>query len=103
MYKDQENEVDAISAQYADKKKPTLASVKKPTTTQRAAPIKEGTEKKYAFTSTITSDNKRRLANYQANKPGGAQTTDVLNQALKRFFDINKQYADVEPVDPGWG
>jgi len=88
MYTDQDNEEDAI---------------KKPTTPHKDAMKKEDTEKKHTFTSTITSDNKRRLANYQANKPGGAQTTDVLNQALKRFFDTNKQYADANPVDPGWG
>ncbi|GAB3732097.1 hypothetical protein GCM10027594_13990 [Hymenobacter agri] len=103
MHTDQDNEEDAISALYADKKSPAPGSVKKLTTPQMAAPKKEGPEKKHTFTSTITSDNKRRLANYQANKPGGAPTTDVLNQALKRFFDTNKQYADVDPVDPGWG
>ena len=54
-------------------------------------------EKKYPFTSTITAENKQRLAQYQANKPGGAPTTDVVNQALKRFFDAYRQFADVEP------
>lgn len=103
MYTDQDNEENAISALYADNRAPALDTIKKPTAPQKAAPKKEGAEKKHTFTSTITSDNKRRLANYQANKPGGAQTTDVLNQALKRFFDINKQYADIDPVDPGWG
>jgi hypothetical protein len=103
MYTDQDNEEDAISALYADNKAPALGSIKNPTAPQKAVPKKDGTEKKHTFTSTITSDNKRRFANYQANKPGGAQTTDVLNQALKRFFDANKQYADVDPVDPGWG
>ncbi|HEX8329022.1 MAG TPA: hypothetical protein VF629_15910 [Hymenobacter sp.] len=103
MYTDQDNEDDATRALYADKGGPAPGSSKKLTTPLKAAPKKEGPEKKHSFTSTITSDNKRRLANYQANKPGGAQTTDVLNQALKRFFDTNKQYADVDPVDPGWG
>lgn len=53
--------------------------------------------KKRSFSTTITEDNHRRLANYQANKPGGAHTTDVVNQALQRFFDANRQYADAEP------
>ena len=48
------------------------------------------------FTTTITEENHRRLANYQASKPGGAHTTDVVNQALQRFFDANRQYADSE-------
>lgn len=53
--------------------------------------------KKRSFSTTITEENHRRLANYQANKPGGAHTTDVVNQALQRFFDANRQYADSEP------
>ena len=60
----------------------------------------EGKDKKHTFTSTITAANKRRLTNYQSNKPGGALTTDVMNQALKRFFNANTQYADVDPVKP---
>ena len=103
MYIDPDTEEEAFRALYEDKKERVPGSIKKLTTPQKAAPKKEGPEKKHTFTSTITSDNKRRLANYQANKPGGAHTTDVLNQALKRFFDTNKQYADVDPVDPGWG
>lgn len=39
--------------------------------------------------------NERRLAPYQAHKPGGARATGVLNQALKRFFDAYRQYAGV--------
>ncbi len=54
-------------------------------------------EKKYPFTSTITAENKQRLARYKASKPGGAQTTDVLNLALQLFFDAHQQYADVAP------
>ena len=42
----------------------------------------EKKEEKRIFTTTITIENDRRLANYQANKPGGARTTDVVNQAL---------------------
>ena len=103
MYIDPDTEEEAFRALYADKKGRVPGSVKKLTTPQKTAPKQEGTEKGHTFTSTITSDNKRRLANYQANKPGGAQTTDVLNQALKHLFDTNKQYADVDPVDPGWG
>ncbi|HEX8657019.1 MAG TPA: hypothetical protein VF690_05775 [Hymenobacter sp.] len=54
-------------------------------------------EKKRSFTTTITPENHRRLANYQGNKPGGVRTTDVVNHALERFFDANRQYADVDP------
>lgn len=54
-------------------------------------------EKKRSFTTTMTPENHRRLSNYQANKPGGASTTDVVNQALKRFFDAYRHFADVEP------
>lgn len=54
-------------------------------------------EKKRPFSTTITPENHRRLANYQANKPGGAPTTDVVNHALQRFFDTNRQYADLDP------
>ena len=60
---------------------------------------KEDKEEKRPFTSTITLDNKRRLANYQANVRGGAQATDVLNQALKKFFDAHRHFADVDPAD----
>ena len=61
-----------------------------------AKPAREK-EKKHPFTSTITAENKQRLARYQANKPGGALTTDVFNQALERFLDAHRQYADVAP------
>ncbi len=59
----------------------------------------EGKEEKQPFTSTITVDNKRRLANYQANVRGGSKATDVLNQALKKFFDAHRPLADVDPAD----
>ena len=62
---------------------------------QAVAEEKQAT--KHPFTSTITAANKRRLASYQAHKPGGARATDVLNQALERFFDANKQYAGAGP------
>ena len=52
--------------------------------------------KKRSFSTTITEENHRRLTNYQANKPGGSPTTEVVNQALQRFFDANRQYADVD-------
>lgn len=61
-----------------------------------AKPAPEQTKKR-SFSTSITEENHRRLANYQANKPGGAQTTDVVNHALQRFFDANRQYADTEP------
>ncbi len=66
---------------------------------KKPAPAKpaDEPEKKRSFSTTITLDNHRRLANYQANKPGGAQTTEVVNHALQRFFDANRQYADAEP------
>ena len=54
-------------------------------------------ERKRSFSTTITPENYQRLANYQANKPGGAHTTNVVNQALQRFFDANRQYADADP------
>lgn len=65
------------------------------------APMHEEDEKKHAFSSTITTENKRRFANYQANKPGrrGSATTDVLNAALSMFFDVNKKYADQDPEE----
>ena len=103
MYTDPDTEEEAFRALYEDKKERVPGSIKKLITPQKAAAEKENPNKKHGFSSTITSENKRRLANYQANKPGGAQTTDVLNQALKHFFDASKQYADVDPVDPGWG
>ncbi|OGX90165.1 hypothetical protein [Hymenobacter coccineus] len=76
---------------------PTPAAKNKPGPPKPAKQgvVEEKKDKKHPFTSTITEDNKRQLAQYQAHKPGGARTTDVLNQALKRFFDANKQYAGV--------
>lgn len=68
---------------------------------QKVAKEEEDQDKKHPFTSTITAENKRRLVNYQSNKPGGARTTDVVNQAFKLFFDAHKQYADGEPDKPG--
>jgi hypothetical protein len=61
----------------------------------------EDLETKFPFSSTITGENRRRFANYQANKPGrrGTATTDVLNAALTMFFDANKKYADKDPED----
>lgn len=64
--------------------------------TAPAQPAPEQTKKR-SFSTSITEENHRRLANYQANKPGGAHTTDVVNQALQRFFDANRHYADAEP------
>lgn len=58
-----------------------------------AAP-EEKKEVKRTFTTTITQLNDLRLSSYQNNKPGGAQTTDVVNAALEMFFKANKQYAD---------
>lgn len=72
----------------------------KATDAPKATPA-EDEDKKHAFSSTITSENKRRFANYQANKPGrkGTATTDVLNAALTMFFDANSKYADQDPED----
>lgn len=75
---------------------PPAQPTKKKFGTTTAAKIEEAPEKKLPFTSTITGENKRRMASYQATKPGGAQTTDIFNQALKMFFDANKQWADVD-------
>ena len=74
----------------------SITTVRRPKKPDLAKPAGKK-EKKYPFTSTITAENKQRLARYQANKPGGALTTDVLNQALERFLDANRQYADVAP------
>lgn len=59
----------------------------------------EDDDAKHNFSSRITTANKRRFANYQANKPGrkGTGTTEVLNAALTMFFDANKKYADKDP------
>lgn len=65
--------------------------------TQASTNLTPEPEKKRPFTTTITPENPRRLANYQANKPGGARATDVVNHALQRYFDTNWQYADAEP------
>ncbi|MDF7815307.1 hypothetical protein [Hymenobacter sp. YC55] len=74
------------------------AKAAKPTAATKA-PVTEEEDKKHAFSSTITTENKRRFANYQANKPGrkGTATTDVLNAALAMFFDANTKYADKDP------
>ncbi|WP_139255344.1 hypothetical protein [Hymenobacter psychrophilus] len=67
---------------------------------QKIMKEEEDLDKKHPFTSTITAENKRRLVNYQSNKPGGAKTTDVVNQALELFFDSRSQFADAEPPKP---
>jgi hypothetical protein len=67
---------------------------------QKVAKEEEDQDKKHPFTSTITAENKRRLVNYQSNKPGGAKTTDVVNQALELFFDSHSQFANVESPKP---
>lgn len=82
-----------------DKSPASESPKKKFASSSKAAAKEETKEKKYPFTSTITSDNKRRLANFQANMRGGIQATEVLNQALKKFFDANKHMADVDPAD----
>lgn len=51
-------------------------------------------EEKRHFTSLITKDNDLRLLSYQATKPGGAKTTDILNEALEEYFNRRRQYAD---------
>ncbi|MBB4603594.1 hypothetical protein HNQ93_004221 [Hymenobacter luteus] len=77
-----------------------IKTIKQMAMSQKVAKEEEDQDKKYPFTSTITAENKRRLFNYQSNKPGGARTTDVINQAFKLFFDTHKQYADGEPAKP---
>lgn len=59
-----------------------------------ANPTGEKKEEKRHFSSTITKENDLRLVSYQKNKPGGAKTTDILNEALEEYFNRRRQYAD---------
>ena len=85
----------------AQKKFGNAKPAKKATEATPGGRYEEEEDKKHAFSSTITSENKRRFANYQANKPGrkGTATTDVLNAALTMFFDANSKYADKDPEE----
>jgi hypothetical protein len=100
VYTDFDNEKDSLNA-VIPVKKPVPSPIKQMVMPQKVAKEEEDKDKKYPFTSTIMAENKRRLFNYQSNKPGGARTTDVVNQVFKIFFDAHKQYTDVEPAKPG--
>jgi len=59
-----------------------VSKVDKPT-----APVKEGKEKISAFSSVITESNALRLEQYLYWAPGKRKKQDVVNAALKMFFD----------------
>jgi hypothetical protein len=64
------------------------SSVKKVSKTDKpAAPVKEGKEKVSAFSSVITESNALRLEQYLYWAPGKRKKQDVVNTALKMFFD----------------
>lgn len=65
-----------------------------PKASKKAAKGEKVKEEKRHFTSLITKQNDERLLSYQKNKPGGAKTTDVLNEALEEYFNRRRQYAD---------
>ena len=52
-----------------------------------ATPVKEGKEKVSAFSSVITESNALRLEQYLYWAPGKRKKQDVVNVALKLFFD----------------
>lgn len=52
-----------------------------------AAPMKEEKEKISAFSSVITASNALRLEQYLYWAPGKRKKQDVVNAALKLFFD----------------
>jgi hypothetical protein len=49
--------------------------------------VKEGKEKVSAFSSVITASNALRLEQYLYWAPGKRKKQDVVNTALKMFFD----------------
>jgi hypothetical protein len=61
-----------------------VSKADKPVTT---APVKEGKEKVSAFSSVITESNALRLEQYLYWTPGKRKKQDVVNAALKMFFD----------------
>lgn len=64
------------------------SSVKKVSKVDKpATPAKEGKEKVSAFSSVITESNALRLEQYLYWSPGKRKKQDVVNAALKMFFD----------------
>jgi hypothetical protein len=64
------------------------SSVKKVSKADKpVAPAKEGKEKISAFSSVITESNALRLEQYLYWAPGKRKKQDVVNTALKMFFD----------------
>lgn len=64
------------------------SSVKKVSKVDKpVAPTKEGKEKISAFSSVITESNALRLEQYLYWAPGKRKKQDVVNAALKMFFD----------------
>jgi hypothetical protein len=65
-----------------------LSKADKPVTTAR---VKEGKEKVSAFSSVITESNALRLEQYLYWAPGKRKKQDVVNAALKMFFDSRSE------------
>jgi hypothetical protein len=64
------------------------SSVKKVSKVDKPATLaKEGKEKVSAFSSVITESNALRLEQYLYWAPGKRKKQDVVNAALKMFFD----------------
>ena len=69
----------------------TKASAARPE--KNSAAKSEKKEEKRHFTSLITKENDLKLASFQKYKPGGAKTTDILNDALAMYFESHKQWS----------
>ena len=65
----------------------------KPSKAKSSAAKPDNKEKKRQFTSLITKENDLKLASFQKYKPGGAKTTDILNDALEMYFESHKQWS----------
>lgn len=76
-----------------DMNTPLFINTLKPSKAKSSAAKPKKKEEKRSFTSLITKENDLKLASFQKYKPGGAKTTDILNDALEMFFKANEQYA----------
>ena len=65
----------------------------KPGKAKSSAAKPEKKAEKRHFTSLITKVNDLKLASFQKYKPGGAKTTDILNDALAMYFESHKQWS----------
>ena len=65
----------------------------KPNKAKSRAVKPEKKEEKRHFTSLITKENELQLASVQKYKPGGAKTTDILNDALAMYFKSHEQWS----------